>query len=248
MPTPTPDAATDSRYVDYIPLDEIQLAPRNPKGHADALIHRMITHHGLVELPALDERTGRLVAGHGRHKQLTEMHAQGKQPPGGVQVGDNGRWRMPVLRGWSSASDDDAEAYLIGSNRSTELGGWDDDRMLAEILGDLSDVQLLELAGYDTDSLERLLHDSGALGDAAAGMFRPSGTGDVNDDEDSPEGEQAGRDASPYVVVQWTVTPAEREVIRAAVRIAQERWQKNTAAEALVALMTDYTEKAGALS
>ena len=85
------------RYVDYLPLDEIQAAPRNPKGHDGAGINRSINHHGLAELPLIDERIGRLVAGHGRHEQLTAMRDAGNDAPDGVKVDDDGTWHMPVV-------------------------------------------------------------------------------------------------------------------------------------------------------
>jgi hypothetical protein len=146
------------RYVDYLPLHDIQHASRNPKGHADQAINRSIDHFGFAELPLLDERTGRLVAGHGRHEQLVAMHTAGGDAPDGVRVDDTGDWLMPVIRGWSSRSDADAEAYLIASNQITTKGGWED-RELAEILEELQDAHLLDLTGFDDDDLTRLLDD-----------------------------------------------------------------------------------------
>jgi 16S rRNA G966 N2-methylase RsmD len=163
------------RYVDYVPLADVQLAPRNAKGHAADAINKSIGHFGFAELPLLDERTGRLVAGHGRHEQLVAMHTAGGDPPDGVRVDDTGTWFMPVIRGWASRSDADADAdaYLIASNQLTTKGGWED-RGLAEILEELQDAHLLELTGFDDDDLTRLLDDiaseepepTGAGGDA----------------------------------------------------------------------------------
>ncbi len=144
-----------NRYVDYLPIDTIRGAHRNPKGHATEAITRSIDHFGLAELPLLDERTGRLVAGHGRHHQLLAMHTAGNQPPDGIRVDDTGTWLMPVIRGWASRSDNDAEAYLIASNHITTLGGWED-HGLAEILEELQDADLLELTGFEDDDLAQL--------------------------------------------------------------------------------------------
>ncbi|GAA1281326.1 DNA modification methylase [Saccharothrix xinjiangensis] len=147
---------TEGRFVGYVPLPDVQLAPRNPKAHDATAIARSIGHFGFAELPLVDERTGRLVAGHGRYDQLVALKAGGATPPDGVRVGDDGEWEMPVVRGWASRSDEDAEAYLIASNNITTIGGWDE-RLLAELLGDLADSQLLELTGFDADGLEDLL-------------------------------------------------------------------------------------------
>ncbi|WP_370944024.1 hypothetical protein AB5J62_33625 [Amycolatopsis sp. cg5] len=143
------------RYIEYVPIEDVEGAARNPKGHDTAGISRSIGHFGLAELPLIDERTGRLVAGHGRHEQLLTWAKDGRDAPEGVRVDDDGRWLMPVIRGWSSRSDDDAEAYLIASNNLTTRGGWDD-RMLAEVLHDLGEAQMLDLTGYEPDDLAAL--------------------------------------------------------------------------------------------
>ncbi|WP_158884041.1 hypothetical protein [Amycolatopsis anabasis] len=143
------------RYVEYVPIADIEAAPRNPKGHDTVGIGRSIGHFGLAELPLIDERTGRLVAGHGRHEQLLAWAAEGRDAPEGVRVDEDGQWLMPVIRGWSSRSDDDAEAYLIASNQLTVKGGWDD-HLLAEVLHDLGEAQMLDLTGYEADDLAAL--------------------------------------------------------------------------------------------
>lgn len=53
------------------------------------------------------------------------MAGESKSPPEGVKIGDDGVWLVPILRGWTSRSDADAEAYLVAANRLTERGGWD---------------------------------------------------------------------------------------------------------------------------
>lgn len=164
MTAKKPDPATQQgqgHYVDHIPLEDIVEADRNPKAHDTVGINRSLAHHGIAELPLLDDRTGKLIAGHGRLHQLQEMRADGQSPPAGVQVAEDGTWLMPVIRGWASRSDDDAAAYLIASNRLTERGGWDTYE-LTEMLAELNDVQLLDLTGYDQaelSAMEALLRD-----------------------------------------------------------------------------------------
>jgi site-specific DNA-methyltransferase (adenine-specific) len=65
---------------------------------------------------------------------------------------------VPVLRGWASVSDVQAEAYLAASNRLVELGGWDEAE-LGALLADVSavDAALAEVAGFDGAELARLL-------------------------------------------------------------------------------------------
>ncbi len=168
------DTTAAGRRVEYMPLAEVRPALRNPKKHDAAGLTASIGRFGVAEVPLLDERTGRLVAGHGRVDQLTAMCAAGQQPPDGVRVDGNGRWLVPILRGWASRSDHEAEAYLVASNSLSSLPGWEDEG-LAGILSDLRDVDpdLMTLTGYDDDSLEELLTRAGALGDDA----QPPGAG-----------------------------------------------------------------------
>lgn len=148
------------RYVAYLDLDEVALAPRNPKQHAAEEIRASVSHFGMAELPLLDDRTERLVAGHGRIIDLRTRKAAGEDPPDGVRL-EGDRWLVPVVRGWASRSDHDAEAYLVTSNHLTTLGGWDP-RGLAELMADLSnaDEALAALTGLspaDIDDMIKLL-------------------------------------------------------------------------------------------
>lgn len=144
-----------ARRLELMPLDAVQPAARNPKGHALEGITGSIAHHGYAEPMLLDERTGRLVAGHGRRDAIAAMRDAGQTPPEGVEVDDTGAWLVPVVRGWSSRSDGDAEAYLVASNRLTELGGWDTEGLTA-MLDDLAAADLLELTGYSAADVDEL--------------------------------------------------------------------------------------------
>lgn len=159
------------RYVAYVELGEIRHAARNPKRHNVPGIAGSISHHGLGEIPMRDERTGRLVAGHGRIKAIEQAWMQQDPPPEGVRVNDQGRWLVPVLAGWASKSDADAEAYLVGSNEWTIRGGWDPVE-LTDVLIDLGQADLLEVTGYTEDNLADLISALGSSGVASA-----SGTG-----------------------------------------------------------------------
>jgi hypothetical protein len=154
--------------VAYVELAEIKLAPRNPKKHDVPGIASSISHHGLGEIPMRDERTGRLVAGHGRIEAIEQAWEQQEDPPEGVRVNEHGRWLVPVLAGWASKSDMDAEAYLVGSNEWTIRGGWNPSE-LADVLLDLGHADLLEVAGYTEDDLAGLISALGSSGAAGTG-------------------------------------------------------------------------------
>ncbi|MFF4777462.1 hypothetical protein ACFY05_31865 [Microtetraspora fusca] len=150
------------RYVDYLRLDDIPRANRNPKAHNSAAIRASIEKFGCLVAGMLDERTGRLVAGHGRLDTLTEMRDAGATPPEGVHL-DGDDWAVPIVRGWSSRSDAEAEAYLVADNRLSETGGWDN-RLLAEVLDEIADdnPDLLPLTGYSHNDLADLVATMGA--------------------------------------------------------------------------------------
>lgn len=121
--------------IEYTPLAEVQRWPRNPKLHAEAAIDESFDRFGFVEPLVLDENTGRLVAGHGRLDRLVALHAAGKPAPGRIKV-KRKAWLVPVVRGVSFSSEEEAEAYLLASNQITIAGGWG-----ADVLGALKRVR-----------------------------------------------------------------------------------------------------------
>jgi DNA modification methylase len=149
--------------IEYVPVAELVGAVRNPKKHAQADIQASMGRFGYVEPIVLDERTGRLVAGHGRTEALMQLQKSGAAPPAGIQVDPDGKWRVPVMRGWASKNDREAEAYLVASNRLTELGAWDDSA-LAVILEDLKANDALLGTGFDDDFITKLLDEQALPG------------------------------------------------------------------------------------
>lgn len=156
---------SQERRIEWIPLSDVKQAPSNPKDHDIGEICVSIGRRGFVELPAIDERTGRLVAGHGRLEALQKMHANKAPLPGGLKE-VNGQWLMPVVRGWASKSDADAAAYLVASNRLTEVGGWDS-AALAEMLASVASAGELLGTGYDGESVDELLRQIGVGAEVA---------------------------------------------------------------------------------
>lgn len=152
---------TEARWLEYMPLSDLhgRRHPANVKAHADDVIGASIARFGYVEPIVLDERTGRLAAGHGRVERLLANAQAGDNVPDGVTLDDEtGEWLVPVARGWSSTDDAEAEAAMITLNRSGEIGGW----KLPELA-----AQLTELAqspaglppGYTAPDLEAILAD-----------------------------------------------------------------------------------------
>jgi hypothetical protein len=171
--------------VSYMPLGEIQPAVRNPKEHDLPTIRGSITELGMADTPALDERTGRLIAGHGTVETLTQMHKDGEEPPAGVEVDRAGNWKIPVLRGWTSTDDRAAELALLVLNKAPANGGWDD-RGLAELLDELSDENpdWPLLAGWTHREVDDLLAQ---VGDAEVMPPGPTGARYAESDEEYAE-------------------------------------------------------------
>lgn len=113
-----------ARRLEYMLLDELVPADRNPKDHAPEVINASISRFGFMEIPVIDERTGKLVAGHGRRDDLLARREAGEAPPDGITLDRSKRWKVPVIRGWSSSSDEEAHAAGIAINRAGEVGGW----------------------------------------------------------------------------------------------------------------------------
>lgn len=161
---------SSERRIELMPLGALQGAKRNPKAHSKE-IGTSVGRFGYVEPIVLDERTQRIVAGHGRREALMAMRKKGERAPAGVEERD-GEWLVPVLRGWASRSDAEAEAYLLASNKLTEAGGWDD-KALAELLKDLDAQDALDGVGFADAELEALLGEVDGLGGGTEGLTDP---------------------------------------------------------------------------
>lgn len=143
--------------IELMPLDELLPNPLNPKAHDEELLQKSIVSFGYVEPIVMDERTGLIVSGHGRKEILEQLFLDGQDAPEGVVV-ENGKWLIPVVRGWASRDDVEAKAVLVALNRTTERGGWDNENLLL-ILQELAEHDTLSLSGYaeaDIAILEKL--------------------------------------------------------------------------------------------
>lgn len=173
----TAEQPTAPRWLDYVDLDDLKTAEVNPKEHHLPVIGANMAEHGLFDVVAIqDERTGRMLAGHGRREELLAQRAAGDDPPEGTIV-EGGRWLVPRLRGWASKSDDHAKAAGVAHNETGARGGWHQEGLdrLAQQL-DVSSPHLVPLLGFDDDALARML-----------AMPEAKGSGGEADPDDVPE-------------------------------------------------------------
>lgn len=157
---PDADTEAEARTITYVRLDDVQEAELNPKEHDLEAIRTSIERFGFVTPGLRDERTGRLIAGHGRTIALRAMRYAQDTPPAGVRLDDDGAWMVPVITGWASRNDAEAAAYLVIDNHHPTLGGWDETG-LAELLQGIRDADetLLDLTGFDDEEIAALLAD-----------------------------------------------------------------------------------------
>ncbi|MFJ3793545.1 ParB N-terminal domain-containing protein [Kitasatospora sp. NPDC090091] len=177
------------RWIAYMPLQALTPAARNPKLHELPLIRDSIREHGFVDPVLVDERTGRSIAGHGRHEALVEMYADGEPLPAGLLLDEDGSWLLPVTRGWSSRTDAEAEALIIKLNRITAQADWDR-RMLATMLEDLvtADAALFDSLAFTDEEMDNLLRTAPAetLGEEPSFNATNLETGSAYTDDDTP--------------------------------------------------------------
>lgn len=166
MTTATDPVRSDGeRWLVYMPVDDLRLHPDNPKGHEIPTLEESMERFGYTEPPSLCERTGYLGAGHGRVLAVRAARDAGKPPPEGVVVDETGRWLMPVVRGWRSENDDELRFYLVTSNRTSEIGGWEDPKGLGAIL---------RAASESERGLLGIGYDNAQVVDFLAGMNEPN--------------------------------------------------------------------------
>lgn len=174
----------DPRRVSYLPLAELEADPRNPKAHDTVTIDASIGRFGMLDLIVRDERTGRIVSGHGRFKVLSAMAQRGETPPEGVRTDEEGGWLIPVITGWASRTDTEASAALIALNRTTELGGWVDDALL-DLLDDLAEEEGgFEGVGFTEADREALAHLAYSVDDGPRDLDElHASVGDVSEED-----------------------------------------------------------------
>lgn len=203
-------------------LDALQPSLANPKQHSSEDIDQSISRFGYVELIVVDERTGRMVVGHGRREALLKMREDCKPPPAGVVLRD-GTWYVPVQRGWASKTDREAEAYLLASNRLSEKGGWDVTAQ-ARMMQGWNEADLVGI-GFGVDDLQR---------------FAAMETGSFLDGFGAPNGTDTEVTSTPtedgYITFSLKLLPEQDAKVQQAIRAAKKRFAVRTNLEAILSM------------
>jgi hypothetical protein len=148
---------SDEIRIEYVPLKDVVRWPKNPRKHAETVIASSIRRFGFVRPLLRDDRTGVLVAGHGRLDVLLAMKAAGENPPAHVRASESGDWLVPVLCGISWKSDADAGQCALAVNQLVKAGGYDDE-LLGDVFRELQDSGAdLSDTGFSSARIKELL-------------------------------------------------------------------------------------------
>lgn len=230
------------RWQEYLPLDDLQPNPANPKDHVIEGIDGAMGRFGYIEPISIDERTGYLISGHGRRLSLLARRDAGTEPPEGVEVGDDGRWLVPVNRGWSSKDDGEARAALVALNRWVERGGWKRDE-LTDILESLStsDDGLFGV-GFESGDLNVMLAATGRTAQRESSFLDDLIGGD--DVPQQPGTHTAGGEASVTLTLTFASREARDKATSALRRVAADS-NVETMGDALLVLVDGVVGRVG---
>src|SRR6266571_2045863 len=138
QPLPHPKA---SLSVVHLPINTLNLDPRNPRLHSDRQIKqiaRSVASFGF-NVPVLVDGNNKVLSGHGRLLAAKML----------------GLNEVPVIR-LASLTEAQARAFAIADNRLTENSTWDD-RLLGEIFVELAALDLdfsLEVTGFPMGEID----------------------------------------------------------------------------------------------
>ena len=134
-----------------VPLEAISQHPRNPKDHDLGAIAASLARFGQQQPIVVQKSTGWIIAGNGRWEAAPMVGEMEKAL--GFGLGKPWTHIAVVL---SELAEDEALAYALADNRTTELGGWHDEK-LAELLAELAGKNVLAGTGYDAEDVDELL-------------------------------------------------------------------------------------------
>lgn len=146
--------------IKYLPASRLKHDPKNPRLHSEKQVQqiaRSIEAFGF-NVPVLINAKSQVIAGHGRLEACQLL----------------GIAEVPTIR-LEHLTEAQARAFLIADNRLTENATWDD-RLLAEQLKELSDLDLdfsLETTGFEMGEIDLLIE---GLSPVPAGKEDPADT------------------------------------------------------------------------
>ena len=125
-------------YDPAVDLSRLKTHPKNPRRGDLAAISESIDANGFYGAAVVQKSTGFILAGNHRFLALKEQNAS----------------TMPVI--WVDVDDTKALKILLADNRTSDLGGYDDNA-LTSLLADISNTVGLKGTGYDEADLEAMI-------------------------------------------------------------------------------------------
>lgn len=181
---PSESAASSRIHVEMVPLSKLMEWPGNPKEHDLDTIGESFERFGFIEPIVFDEKTKRIVAGHGRREKLLSWRDSGKPPPDRIEVRGK-EWLVPVLRGVSFENAHEAEAYLLQSNQSVIRGGYNATALAAMLARHAKDAHGI---GWREDEINDLVATAQK---AAQGAYDEANAAPPADFREHDEGQRA---------------------------------------------------------
>lgn len=136
-----------------LPIDSVEAHPRNPrKGNLD-VIARSLDDFGQTKAVVVQASTRWICAGN--HTRRAALEKLGWTHIAGM-VGD--------------ISDEDATAYLLADNRSSDLGEYDTTGLI-ELLGEQAEAGRIAMTGYTADDYDDLIAENDAIAETARQEF-----------------------------------------------------------------------------
>jgi DNA modification methylase len=174
----------------YVLLSDVAEADRNVRDHSDGDpdLDASIKRFGFIDPTIRDDRTGKLLDGHGRLHKLRQYEMAGGDAPENIQVTDKG-WKIPVVTGWASRDDTEADAAAIAVQPKD--GRYNEDALYKALhrQKDLTGI------GFKLDDIQDLGRRLDQLA-ASAPNFRQDVPDEPPDDPDDPRPLPSGEPAS----------------------------------------------------
>lgn len=169
-----------------VPIDDVKLHPQNPRrGDVPSIVGSLERFGQLVPLVVWKQK-GYVVAGNHRLLAAREL----------------GWTHIAVVE--VELEKQEADAYLLADNRTSDLGRYDDDARL-KLLRSLSDRGRLAGTGYSPDDVEDLMSRRRAILEAEREDF----AGGYSDDD--AELQRRGERAGPGVGIREVILPLREE-------------------------------------
>lgn len=132
----------------------------NPRRYDVPAISESLGKFGYGDPILIDDASGQVVAGQGVLAALLTMSGSQMPAPERVPVADDGHWLVPCVH--FRLKDGESRPYSVATNRTQELGGWQDD-LLLDILNEIKATDPLGLlgTGFTDSDLDVLQHKAG---------------------------------------------------------------------------------------